>query len=70
MRDARLRGAALREAGVAALEPRFGDWWIFEHCFPFNVARCYDETDMNRRTRYYRGVASGPLAAAIRWNNL
>lgn len=40
------RGGTLREAGEearAALEPRFGDWWIFEHCFPFNVARCYDE---------------------------
>jgi len=39
-------GASLREAGEearAALEPRFGEWWIFEHCFPFNVARCYDE---------------------------
>ncbi len=46
VRDARARGASLREAGAAArvaLEPRFGDWWIFEHCFPFNVARCYDE---------------------------
>ncbi len=31
------------EAARAALEPRFGDWWIFEHCFPFNVARAYDE---------------------------
>jgi glyoxylase-like metal-dependent hydrolase (beta-lactamase superfamily II) len=40
------RGGTLRDAGEearAALEPRFGDWWIFEHCFPFNVARCYDE---------------------------
>jgi glyoxylase-like metal-dependent hydrolase (beta-lactamase superfamily II) len=27
----------------AALEPRFGDWWIFEHCLPFNVARAWDE---------------------------
>ena len=26
-----------------ALEPRFGDWWIFEHCLPFNVARAWDE---------------------------
>jgi glyoxylase-like metal-dependent hydrolase (beta-lactamase superfamily II) len=46
VRDAQARGASLREAGEtarAALEPRFGDWWIFEHCFPFNVARCYDE---------------------------
>jgi glyoxylase-like metal-dependent hydrolase (beta-lactamase superfamily II) len=27
----------------AALEPRFGNWWIFEHCLPFNVARAWDE---------------------------
>lgn len=46
VRGARARGASLREADEearAALEPRFGDWWIFEHCLPFNVARCYDE---------------------------
>jgi glyoxylase-like metal-dependent hydrolase (beta-lactamase superfamily II) len=46
VRGVRERGGSLREAGEAArsaLEPRFGDWWIFEHCFPFNVARCYDE---------------------------
>ena len=46
VRGAHAGGASLREAGEearAALEPRFGDWWIFEHCFPFNVARCYDE---------------------------
>ncbi len=46
VRGAHARGASLREAGEearAALEPRFGDWWIFEHCLPFNVARCYDE---------------------------
>jgi glyoxylase-like metal-dependent hydrolase (beta-lactamase superfamily II) len=46
VRRAHERGASLREAGEearAALEPRFGDWWIFEHCFPFNVARCWDE---------------------------
>ena len=46
VRSAHAGGASLREAGEearAALEPRFGDWWIFEHCLPFNVARCYDE---------------------------
>jgi glyoxylase-like metal-dependent hydrolase (beta-lactamase superfamily II) len=46
VRAAHARGASLRNAAEearAALEPRFGDWWIFEHCFPFNVARCYDE---------------------------
>lgn len=46
VRGVRERGGSLGDAGEAAraaLEPRFGDWWIFEHCFPFNVARCYDE---------------------------
>jgi glyoxylase-like metal-dependent hydrolase (beta-lactamase superfamily II) len=46
VRGVREGGGSLRDAGEAAraaLEPRFGDWWIFEHCFPFNVARCYDE---------------------------
>jgi glyoxylase-like metal-dependent hydrolase (beta-lactamase superfamily II) len=28
---------------VAALEPDFGDWVIFEHCMPFDVSRAYDE---------------------------
>jgi glyoxylase-like metal-dependent hydrolase (beta-lactamase superfamily II) len=40
--------ATLSEAFVAAraaLEPRFGDWWIFEHCLPFNVARAWDEAN-------------------------
>ncbi|MDQ3671556.1 MAG: MBL fold metallo-hydrolase [Actinomycetota bacterium] len=46
VREVQQGGGSMREAGQdarAALEPRFGDWWIFEHCFPFNVARCYDE---------------------------
>jgi glyoxylase-like metal-dependent hydrolase (beta-lactamase superfamily II) len=33
------------EVARAALEPRFGDWWIFEHCLPFNVARAWDEAN-------------------------
>ncbi len=28
---------------VAALEPEFGNWVIFEHCMPFDVSRAYDE---------------------------
>lgn len=42
------RGATLKLAfdeARAALEPRFGDWWIFEHCLPFNVARAWDEAE-------------------------
>jgi glyoxylase-like metal-dependent hydrolase (beta-lactamase superfamily II) len=44
--DVHRRRGTLREAfdaARAALEPRFGDWWIFEHCLPFNVARAWDE---------------------------
>jgi glyoxylase-like metal-dependent hydrolase (beta-lactamase superfamily II) len=40
------RGASLKDCfdeARAALEPRFGDWAIFEHCLPFNVKRAYDE---------------------------
>ena len=46
VREVHARGRSLTEAFDAAreaLEPRFGDWWIFEHCLPFNVARAYDE---------------------------
>lgn len=46
VRGVHIRGGSLKEAFDAAreaLEPRFGDWWIFEHCIPFNVARAYDE---------------------------
>lgn len=27
----------------AAMQPEFGDWVIFDHCMPFNVARAFDE---------------------------
>jgi glyoxylase-like metal-dependent hydrolase (beta-lactamase superfamily II) len=40
------RGASLKEcfdAAAAHMRPVYGDWAIFEHCLPFNVARAYDE---------------------------
>ncbi len=39
-------GAPLKECFDACAErmrPAYGDWAIFEHCLPFNVARAYDE---------------------------
>jgi hypothetical protein len=39
-------GGPLKEAYRAAREAmdgRFGDWAIYEHCMPFNVARAFDE---------------------------
>jgi glyoxylase-like metal-dependent hydrolase (beta-lactamase superfamily II) len=42
----RVLGASLNEAWDAvraACDPKFGDYAIYEHCLPFNVARAYDE---------------------------
>ncbi len=41
-----LRGGSLKEAWEAVraeCDPKFGDYAIYEHCLPFNVARAYDE---------------------------
>ncbi len=31
------------EGAMKALQPRYGNWVIFEHCMPFDVSRAYDE---------------------------
>ncbi|SJZ32267.1 Glyoxylase, beta-lactamase superfamily II [Enhydrobacter aerosaccus] len=31
------------DKAVAALQPRYGKWAVFDHCLPFNVSRAYDE---------------------------
>jgi glyoxylase-like metal-dependent hydrolase (beta-lactamase superfamily II) len=39
-------GASLKQAydkALAILQPRYGNWVIFDHCLPFDVARAYDE---------------------------
>ena len=39
-------GESLKQAydkAMAALQPRYGNWVIFEHCMPFDVSRAYDE---------------------------
>jgi glyoxylase-like metal-dependent hydrolase (beta-lactamase superfamily II) len=39
-------GDSLKQAydkAMTALQPRYGNWVIFEHCMPFNVSRAYDE---------------------------
>ncbi len=38
-KDLKATHAAIR----AAMDPRFGQYAIYEHCLPFNVARAYDE---------------------------
>ena len=42
------KGASLKECFDMAqevMQPKFGDWAIYEHCMPFNVARAYDEAN-------------------------
>ena len=39
-------GDSLKQAydkAMTALQPRYGNWVIFEHCLPFDVSRAYDE---------------------------
>jgi len=40
------KGWSLKESFAAtrdAMDKRFGDFAIYEHCLPFNVSRAYDE---------------------------
>lgn len=52
----RERGGALKDAFAAAhgaLAPRYGDWPIFEHTLPFDVARLWDELNGIDRPRIW-----------------
>ncbi len=62
------RGGSLKEAWDAvraACDGKFGDYAIYEHCLPFNVARAYDEA---------RGIDTPRVWTAERdvamWNDL
>ena len=62
------RNGTLKEAWDevrANCDDRFGDYAIYEHCLPFNVARAYDEA---------RGVDTPRIWTAERdlemWNKL
>nr|WP_321443730.1 MBL fold metallo-hydrolase [uncultured Cohaesibacter sp.] len=62
------RGGSLKEAWDAvraACDSKFGDYAIYEHCLPFNVARAYDEA---------RGIDTPRVWTAERdvamWNDL
>jgi glyoxylase-like metal-dependent hydrolase (beta-lactamase superfamily II) len=45
-KDSVAKGLTLKEAFAAArqaMDPKFSDYAIYEHCLPFNVSRAYDE---------------------------
>ena len=37
----------------AALKPKYGHWVIFDHCLPFDVTRCYDESTKHADPRIW-----------------
>ncbi len=46
VKDSAAKGEDLRkvyEATFAKLQPKYGNWVIFNHCMPFDVTRAYDE---------------------------
>jgi len=61
-------GASLKEAYAAArgaMDGRFGDYAIYEHCMPFNVARAYDEAEGIDQPRTWTAERDKELWAAL-----
>ena len=61
-------GDSLKDAydkAMAALQPRYGRWVIFEHCLPFNVSRAYDEAKGLDHPRIWTAERDLELWAAL-----
>ncbi|MBM2575575.1 MBL fold metallo-hydrolase [Jannaschia sp. Os4] len=62
------RGGTLQEAMAACravCDPKFGDYAIYEHCLPFNVARAYDEAQGMDRPRIWTAARDKEMWAAL-----
>jgi len=62
------RGAPLKEAFDAcreAMDPKFRDFAIYEHCLPFNVARAYDEASGLDHPRIWTAERDQKMWAAL-----
>ena len=63
-----LRGGSLKEAMAACREvcdPKFGDYAIYEHSLPFNVARAYDEAQDIDNPRIWTAERDKAMWAAL-----
>ncbi|MDJ1159850.1 MBL fold metallo-hydrolase [Chelatococcus sp. SYSU_G07232] len=63
------KGRPLRETfdvAYAALKPAYGDWVIFEHCLPFDVARAYDEAKGIDHPRIWTDVRDREMWAELK----
>jgi glyoxylase-like metal-dependent hydrolase (beta-lactamase superfamily II) len=65
---AALSGGSLKEAMAAyraACDPKFGDYAIYEHCLPFNVARAFDEAQDIDTPRIWTAVRDKAMWEAL-----
>ena len=56
VRPGALAGKPLRavyEEAFKAMQPKYGDWVIFNHCMPFDVTRAYDEATAHADPRVW-----------------
>jgi len=47
------------------MDPRYGDWVIYEHCMPFDVTRAWDEARGIRRPRVWTAQRDREMWAAL-----
>mgnify|MGYP001110782085 CR=1 FL=1 len=49
----------------AALRPRYGQQFIYEHCMPFDVSRAYDEATAHRDPRIWTAERDKDMWASL-----
>ncbi len=49
----------------AALRPKYGQQFIYEHCMPFDVSRAYDEATGHFHPRIWTAERDKDMWAAI-----
>jgi glyoxylase-like metal-dependent hydrolase (beta-lactamase superfamily II) len=49
----------------AMLQPKFGNWVIFDHCMPFDVSRAYDEATQYPEPRVWTAQRDKEMWAAL-----
>jgi glyoxylase-like metal-dependent hydrolase (beta-lactamase superfamily II) len=67
-RQARADGKSLKESYdtiKAAMDPKYGDWVIYEHCMPFDVSRAYDEAGGMARPQIWTAERDKEMWAAL-----
>jgi glyoxylase-like metal-dependent hydrolase (beta-lactamase superfamily II) len=56
---------AVYKDAYAVLQPKFGQWVIFDHCLPFDVSRAYDEATQYRDPRIWTAARDKEMWQAL-----